>query len=137
MPSVKREPMQLTEEELLVESDEDLEIGASLSVGLDDRNRMVVQLEYVYYDDHRRDNTLYALLDQEETTTLADRLHVSTAELPATLRKHFDDHPVLPPPSYVKGQFKKVLDFLIDCGAATVCTRHNGPLPATPIRYSQ
>ena len=47
MPSVKREPMQLTEEELLVESDEDLEIGASLSVGLDDRNRMVVQLEYV------------------------------------------------------------------------------------------
>ena len=73
MPSVKREPMQLTEEELLVESDEDLEIGASLSVGLDDRNRMVVQLEYVYYDDHRRDNTLYALLDQEETTTLADR----------------------------------------------------------------
>ena len=74
MPSVKREPMQLTEEELLVESDEDLEIGASLSVGLDDRNRMVVQLEYVYYDDHRRDNTLYALLDQEETTTLADRL---------------------------------------------------------------
>lgn len=117
MPSVKREPMQLTEEELLVESDEDLEIGASLSVGLDDRNRMVVQLEYVYYDDHRRDNTLYALLDQEETTTLADRLHVSTAELPATLRKHFDDHPVLPPPSYVKGQFKEVLDFLIDCGA--------------------
>ena len=106
MPSVKREPMQLTEEELLVESDEDLEIGASLSVGLDDRNRMVVQLEYVYYDDHRRDNILYALLDQEETTTLADRLHVSTAELPATLRKHFDDHPVLPPPSYVKGQFK-------------------------------
>ena len=77
MPSVKREPMQLTEEELLVESDEDLEIGASLSVGLDDRNRMVVQLEYVYYD----------------------------------------DHPVLPPPSYVKGQFKEVLDFLIDCGA--------------------
>ena len=40
-----------------------------------------------------------------------------TAELPATLRKHFDDHPVLPPPSYVKGQFKEVLDFLIDCGA--------------------
>lgn len=109
--------MQLTEEELLVESDEDLEIVSSLSAGLDDRKRLVVQLEFVDYENHRRDNTLYALLDQEETQTMADRLHVPPAELPATLRVHFGDHPLLPTPSYVRGLFKEVLDFIIDCGA--------------------
>ena len=104
-----------------MESDDDLEIWSSLEIGFDYRDALIVRLDFADYDDHTRDNVLYAVVDADEVPIMVDHLRkvdvVPTADLPKAIAERCAGHPVPVPPSYVRSAFKEVLDCIIDCGA--------------------
>lgn len=109
--------MDLTHAELIVESDEDLEIFSSLCAGFDDRGNLVIELDFDDLTSRHRKHLTYAILDGDETKILADSLHIPPQDIPARLRERFQCQWPIPVPSEVGDTFRDILNFIIDCGA--------------------
>lgn len=113
----------LTLKQVIVESNDDLEIGSSITVWESPRKELVVQLDFIDYDDRERDNKVLATLDRDETTLLANRLHLDIGALPTVLFERYGDTSNRAVPSEVEARFQEILNFLLDQGVRYRLTR--------------
>lgn len=98
--------------EIIVESNDDLEIWSSIIVGFDDEKNLVVQLEYINYDDHEEDYVQKAVVDKMGAFLLAQQLRVALTDLPSALQKRFVVNHNAYVPSQVKTLFHEIVAFL-------------------------
>lgn len=98
--------------EVIVESNDDLEIWASIVVGFDDDKSLVIELEYINYDDHTEDYVRKAVVDKMGAFLLAQQLRVALTDLPNALQKRFAVNHNAYVPSQVKALFHEILAFL-------------------------
>lgn len=107
----------LTSERIIIESNSDLEIVATIVAGFDLLKNFVVQY---HFEDYREDGKNYshsAVINEEDAKTMANHLKVSLVDLPQVLYNEFGDTTGLSVPSDVESAYKDVLDFILDCGA--------------------
>lgn len=107
----------LTSEKIIVESDSDIEIVATIVAGFDYLNNFVVQYNFEDYREGGKDYTHSAIVDEEDAKVMARHLKVSYADLPQALYNEFGDTTGLSVPSEVESVYKDILNFLLDCGA--------------------
>lgn len=107
----------LTSEKIIVESNSDIEIVATIVAGFDYLNNFVVQYHFEDYRVGGKDYTHSAIVDEEDAKGMARHLKVSYAGLPQALYDEFGDTTGLSVPSEVESVYKDVLDFILDCGA--------------------
>lgn len=102
-------------EEIIVESNSDLEIVSTVVVGFDDDKNFVMELETNDYEARRGNQRLWAVVEKEDALMLADYLKVKLTALPKVFDEKFGESGpfVL---SYVEARFKEILDFILDCG---------------------
>lgn len=98
--------------EVIVESNDDLEIWSSIVVGFDYDKSLVVELEYINYDDHAEDYVHKAIIDKMAAFLLAQQLRVALTDLPNALQKRFAVNHNAYVPSQVKALFYEILAFL-------------------------
>lgn len=102
-------------EEIIVESDSDLEIVSTVAVGFDDDKNFVVELEMNDYESRRGNQRHWAVVEKEDALMLADYLKVKLTVLPKVFDEKFGESGAFVL-SYVEARFKEILDFLLDCG---------------------
>lgn len=107
----------LTLKQVIVESNDDLEIWSSITVWESPRQELIVQLEFIDYDNRDRDRKTFATLDRDETRLLADQLHLSAEALPQALFDRYGDTSNSAVPSEVEALFQEILNFILDHGA--------------------
>lgn len=107
----------LSLKQVIVESNDDLEIWSSITVWESPRQELVVQLEFIDYDDRDRDSKTFATLDRDETALLAECLHIAAEALPQALFDRFGDTSNSAVPSEVEALFQEILNFVLDHGA--------------------
>ena len=104
--------------EVLAESDDDLEIWASLVVGFDAAKNFIVRFEYTNYEERARDYDIDLLVEPDEAFRLARLWRVRLVELPRACRERFgrlNPYPQ-PVPSQVKRLFGALSDALRENG---------------------
>ncbi len=109
--------MELNFEEVITESNDDLNIWASITVGFDTFGNLVVKKEFIDYDEHDRDRESYAVVDKDDVETMSRHLKTDKKALPAILFKKFGDTSNTMVPSDVEKLFGDIVDFIFDCGA--------------------
>ena len=102
-------------EEIIVESDGDLEIVSTIVVGFDDDKNLVVELETNDYEARRGNQRLWAVVEKEDALMLADHFKVKLTALPKVFDEKFGESGAFVL-SYVEARFKEILDFILDCG---------------------
>lgn len=102
-------------EEIIVESNGDLETVSTVVVGFDDDKNFVVELETNDYESRRGNQRLWAVVEKEDALMLADYLNVKLTALPKVFDEKFGEPGVFVL-SYVEARFKEILDFILDCG---------------------
>ena len=107
----------LTSERIIVESDSDIEIVATIVAGFDYLNNFVVQYDFEDYRKGGKDYTHSAIVDEEDAKVMVTRLKVAYTDLPKALDDEFGDTKDLLVPSEVEAVYKDILDFILDCGA--------------------
>lgn len=101
-------------EELLIETDEDLPIVATVIIGFDDKGCLVLEYKFVNYDVPLESRTKYAVIEKQEAYTLAKRVNVSLTQLPACIGKKYSVQPFCQAvPSEAPALFKEILDFFV------------------------
>lgn len=103
--------------ELIVESNDDLEIWSSIEVDFDMFKNLVISLEHINYDAREYDYTLDMIIDKEDALEMAAFLHTELINLPKVIFKKFGVQSNLFVPSEVEKLFKEIMDFVLDCGA--------------------
>ena len=102
-------------------SHEDFDVWATLVSGFDAEKSLVILYEYKtdYQDDkgnpRRRVKKVRAIIDKEEAFEMSKKLNVRMTELPSLLQEKFREEDTFYP-SDVEHLFKKVLEFVVDCG---------------------
>lgn len=113
----------LTLKQVIVESNDDLEIWSSITVWESPRQELVLQLEFIDYDDRDRDTKTFATFDRDETALLAERLHIAPEVLPQALFDRYGDTSNTAVPSEVEALFHEIINFTLDHGARYRLTR--------------
>jgi len=104
----------LTLEELLIETDVDLPIVATVIIGFDDKGCLKLEYEFMDYDTPLESHTKYAVVKKQEAYTLAKRANVSLTQLPAHIAKKYGVQPFCQAvPSEALALFKEILDFFV------------------------
>lgn len=103
-------------EEWIAQSDDELEIWASVTVGFDSEKELAVKLEFVDYEDEEKSSFVFAFVSFNDAYDLAKRLNVRLTELPKAIKRQCGRSSTTLLPSQVEKCFKEVLDFLINCG---------------------
>ena len=106
-------------EETIALSDDDLEVWATLVSGFDTNKNLVVRFDYYRdYDAGDSGYSLIAKVNKEEAYQMSSVLHAPLTRLPSVLREEFaeESNSLSLAPSEVECLFKKVLDFILDCG---------------------
>lgn len=102
-------------EELIIDSDGDMEIGSVVVAGFDDDKNLVVELHFSdYVSDY--DRKTWAVVEKEDALEMAKHLEIRLTALPAEIGKRFGDSSDTAVPSEVEGVFKDILDFILECG---------------------
>lgn len=104
--------------EVLAESDDDLEIWASLVVGFDAAKNFIVRFEYTNYEERARDYDIDLLVEPDEAFRLARLWRVRLVELPRACCERFGRPN--PYPQLVPSQVKRLF------GALSDALRENG-----------
>lgn len=107
----------LTSITLIAESDNDMEIVASIVVGFDYLNNFVVKYSFEDYREYGKDWERSAIVDEDDAKRMAQRLRVPLSDLPQIIYDKFNDFSGIAVPSEVEDTFKEILDFVLDCGA--------------------
>ena len=107
----------MRDEALIAESDNDMEIVSSLSVGFDLFGNLVVEMDYADGSDSRYDYRLDAIVDKDELVLLSRELESFNKSLPLAISDRFGKGWKLLTPSDIDGVFSDILDFILDCGA--------------------
>lgn len=103
-------------EEWIAQSDDDLEIWASVTVGFDSEKELAVKLEFVDYEDEENNSLVFAFVSFDDAYDMAKRLNVRLTELPKAIKRQCGRSSTTLVPSQVKACFKEVLDFIVGCG---------------------
>ena len=103
-------------EEWISQSDDDLEIWASVSVGFDSEKKLAVKLEYIDYEDESNNKLVCAFVSFEDAYNMAKLLNVRLTELPRVVRERCGRRSATMVPSQVESCFREVLDFIVSYG---------------------
>ena len=103
-------------EEWIAQSDDDLEIWASVTVGFDSEKELAVKLECIDYEEKGRNSLVVAFVTFEDAYDMAKQLNVRLTELPLAIKKRCGYSSTALLPSQVETCFKEVLDFIVSCG---------------------
>jgi hypothetical protein len=102
-------------EELIIDSDGDMQIGSCIVAGFDDEKNFAVVLDYTDYETGYNRKT-WAVVEKEDALAMADYLKVRLTSLPQEILERFGDSSDIAVPSEVEAVFKEILDFIIACG---------------------
>lgn len=102
-------------EEWIAQSDDDLEIWASVTVGFDGEKELAVKWEYIDYEEEEHNKLVVAFVTFEDAYDMAKRLNVRLTELPLAIKKRCGYSSNTLVPSQVEACFKEVLDFIVSC----------------------
>ena len=102
-------------EELIIDSDGDMQFGSGIVAGFDDEKNFAVVLDFTDYETGYNRNT-WAIVEKEEALEMADYLKVRLTSLPKEILERFGDWSDIAVPSEVVAVFKDILDFIISCG---------------------
>ena len=102
-------------EEMIIDSDGDMQIGSGIVAGFDDDKNFAVVLDYTDYETGYSRKTC-AVVEKEESLMIADNLKTRLTALPQEIRERFGDSSDIAVPSEVEAVFKEILDFIISCG---------------------
>jgi len=107
--------------ELIMESDGDCEIVASIVIGNDILGNLVIQLEYNDYGNDFPTGTSYpsckattAVIERDSMERMARKLHLPVKELTNHLIRKFYDGGYISRNAYVRRCFGKMLDYVLD-----------------------
>lgn len=110
--------------QLLMESDEDAQINATIYIEEDDSGSLSIQLEeydggwdYPEGISYEPSKCTTATVDADELNIMASYLNISKQDVMAHLLKKFSNHGYISYPSYVRACFKEILEYILDCGA--------------------
>lgn len=104
----------LTLEELLMETDPDLPVVATVIIGFDDNGRLVLKHESIDYEAPSESFAQYAVIEKQAAYTMARKLNVALTQLPAFVCRKFSVQPFCRAvPSEARALFKEILDFYI------------------------
>ena len=115
----------LTFEEVIVESNDDLEIWSSIVVGFDIFGNFVIRLDHIDYAEHEHDSRLEAIINKSNARQISDFLHVKLTNLPSLISEKFGETSNLYVPSEVENLFGEILDFILDNGGHYELKRSN------------
>ena len=102
-------------EELIIDSDGDMQLGSGIVAGFDDEKNFAVVLDYTDYETGYNRKT-WAVVEKEDALVMADNLKVRLTSLPQEIRERFGDSSDIAVPSEVEAVFKDILDFILACG---------------------
>lgn len=104
----------LTLEELLIETDQDLPIVATVTIGFDDNGYLILEHEIMDYEVPSESRTKYAVIEKQEAYALAKKVNVPMTQLPAYVLKKYGVQPFCQVvPSEARVLFKEILDFFV------------------------
>ena len=103
-------------EEWIAESDDDLEIWASVKTGFDDGKNLVVSYEYVDYEESSNDYEVKALIHLQDASRLSDKLDVRLTALPLAIKERYVSKSGVLVPSQVEARFNSILKFITGYG---------------------
>ena len=100
---------------IIAESDGDLPFGDCVSADINYRKELVI--EYITTDYRTEiESKKLAIVDAEDTAKMAAFLNVPIEQLPQRILDECGDTSDICTPSEIKGIFKDVLDYNLDCG---------------------
>ncbi len=105
------------EEELIMESDNDLPICSLITASFDGLQGLAVTLEHEDYEEPEYAYQVQATVGKEDVRLMAQNLGVSPPSLPSFLSSRFGNTSGTIAPSEAEAVFKEILDFILDCGA--------------------
>lgn len=104
--------------ELLIETDSDLSVVATVSIGFDDSGNLTLMYDRTVYDHPSESSITYAVVDKQQAYDLSRRLKVPLTHLPAYFSKKFAVEPFgYAGPSEARALFKDILVFFSYRGA--------------------
>ncbi len=107
----------LTLKELLIETDPDLPIVATMTVGFDDNGCLVLEYEIINYDIPSESRKKRAVVEKQEAYALANKLNISLILLPSYIFKRFSIQPFCQTvPSEAHALYKDILEFFVSYG---------------------
>lgn len=110
-------------EEVIIESNDDLEIWSSIVVGFDVAKSLVIRWDYIDYDEHEYDFRQDAVIYKDDAFKISCFLHTKLTDLPNFLFNEFGEPSNRFVPSEVEGLFKSILDFILDSGGHYILKR--------------
>ena len=109
--------MATTLEQVIAESNDEMEIWSSVTVWRNSNNELMVRLEFADSDDPKRNYQLSAIIDRDEIKSLAASLGSTTDSLPAVFFDRFGTTSNCMVPSEVEALFQEILNFILNNGA--------------------
>ena len=102
----------LTLEELLIETDPDLTLAATMVIGFDDSRHLALEYRVTDCDDPLETHIKYVSVDQEDAYVLAKKVYVTLTGLPGYICKRYGVRPLCQTlPSQARALFGEILDF--------------------------
>lgn len=108
--------MDLALQHVIVESDDDLEIWASIVIGFDEDRNLVVRMKYVDYDFPEHNCLRDAVVAPDEAYRLAKQFRLPLVDLPRRLAELFGEDSGLQGPVFVGKLFSRIVGYFNDCG---------------------
>lgn len=96
--------------------DDDCSVHGETTVGVNFKNELVVTYHYFNDECHRYDQKTTAVVDEDDTIILAQRLRVEVPELPEKLNEKFGSNAYYCNPDEAEAIFTNVLDYIIEVG---------------------
>ena len=104
---------------IIAEADGDLPFGDCVSADINYRKELVI--EYITTDCRTEiESRKLATVDREDTAKMAAFLNVPIEQLPLRIWEECGDSSDICTPSEIKGIFKDVLEYILDCGVRYV-----------------
>ena len=102
----------LTLEELLIETDPDLTLAATMVIGFDDSRHLALEYRVPACDDPWETQMNYVSVDHEDAYVLAKKVHVTLTGLPGYICKRYGVRPLCQTlPFQARALFEEILDF--------------------------
>ena len=101
----------------LIEVDNDAPYSYWVSVELTETKEMIIELEYINFENHAHDYKQQAIVDSENTAILSNHLHVQLSDLTEYLHENYYHSIKYNEGDDAENLFADLLDLILDCGA--------------------
>jgi len=101
-----------TLEELLIETDPDLTLVATMVIGFDDNGHLILEYKVTDYNIPLEPRVKYVSVDKEDAYVLAKKVNVALTKLPNYICRRYGKRPLCETvPSEARALFREILDF--------------------------